>query len=147
MPPTTSGYSGTPLAKKLGIKAGNKILLHNTPQYYLTLFSDFPADTEELIELKPATADFIHIFCTTNDVVEAVVEKFKPILKKSAMMWVSWSKGSSAIPTELNRYFIREYMLDNGLVDVKVAAIDEDWSGLKFVYRLKDRQNHQILLT
>lgn len=54
-------------------------------------------------------------------------------------MWVSWPKGSSSSPTKLNRDFIREYMLDNGLVDVKVATIDEDWSGLKFVYRLKDR--------
>lgn len=82
MATTTSRYSVTPMAKKLGVKAGDKILLHNTPKHYLTLFSEFPADTEELIELKPATADFIHIFCTTNDEVEAVVEKFKPILKK-----------------------------------------------------------------
>ena len=134
-----SGYSTTPLAKKLGIKVGDKILLHSTPQHYLTLFSDFPAGTVELTEMKRETADFIHIFCTTNDQIESVAETYKPILKKSGMLWISWPKGSSAIPTELNRDFIREYMLDNGLVDVKVAAIDEDWSGLKFVYRLKDR--------
>ena len=135
----TSGYSATPLAKKLGIKAGDKILLQNTPRNYLALFSDFPAETEELIETKLETADFIHVFCTTTDEIEAAAAKYKPMLKKSGMLWISWPKGSSVIPTELNRDFIREYMLDNGLVDVKVAAIDEDWSGLKFVYRLKDR--------
>jgi hypothetical protein len=135
----TSGYSSTPLAKKLGIKAGAKILLHNQPENYLTLFTDFPADTAELTDIKSETADFIHIFCTSTDEIETAAEKYKPMLKKSGMMWISWPKGSSAISTNLNRDFIREYMLDNGLVDVKVAAIDEDWSGLKFVYRLKDR--------
>jgi hypothetical protein len=134
-----SGYSGTTLAKKLGIRAGARIFFHNTPEHYLTLFTDFPADTLALTELNPETADFIHVFCTTNTEIEAATVKFMPILKKSGMMWISWPKGSSAIPTELNRDYIREYMLNNGLVDVKVAAIDEDWSGLKFVYRLKDR--------
>ena len=135
----TSGYSGTPIAKKLGIKAGDKILFHNQPEHYLTLFSDFPADTEELTETKSETADFIHVFCTTTHEIEAAAENYKPLLKRSGMMWISWPKGSSAIPTNINRDFIREYMLDNGLVDVKVASIDEDWSGLKFVYRLKER--------
>ena len=135
----SSGYSGTPLAKKLGINEGAKIILYNTPEHYLALFSDFPANTEELFDIKSETADFIHVFCTTTDELGATVEKYKPTLKKSGMMWISWPKGSSAITNNLNRDFIREYMLENGLVDVKVAAIDEDWSGLKFVYRLKDR--------
>ena len=135
----TSGYSGTPLAKKLGIKAGDNILFQNTPEHYLQLFSDFPADTVVLTEINHQTADFIHIFCTTTEDLEVVAKKFKPALKKSGMLWISWPKGSSAIPTDLKRDFIREYLLDNGLVDVKVAAVDDDWSGLKFVYRLKDR--------
>ena len=71
--------------------------------------------------------------------IEEVAIRFKPALKKSGILWISWPKGSSMIKTNLKRDFIREYLLDNGLVDVKVAAIDEDWSGLKFVYRLKDR--------
>ena len=139
MPTEPSGYSGTPLAKKLGIKAEDKILLINTPDNYHQLFSDFPPDTEEVSDLKPEIVDFIHIFCTTHDNIETVTKKYKPVLKKAGMMWISWPKGSSTIPTELKRDFILEYLLDNGLVDVKVASIDEDWSGLKFVYRLKDR--------
>ena len=135
----TSGYSETPLARKLGIKEGNKILLHNIPQYYLKLFSDFPTGIVVLTETNNESADFIHIFCTTADELELAAKKYTPALKKSGMMWISWPKGSSAIPTDLKRDFIREYLLDNGLVDIKVAAIDEDWSGLKFVYRLKDR--------
>ena len=134
-----SGYSATPLAKKLGLKTGDSILLLNTPENYLKLFSDYPADTVTLTEVKPETADFIHIFCTTAKEIEMATIKYKPALKKNGMLWVSWPKGSSAIATDLKRDFIREYLLDNGLVDVKVAAIDEDWSGLKFVYRLKDR--------
>ena len=135
----TSGYSVTPLGRKLGIKPGDKILLVNQPDNYHQLFLDFPTDTEEITESKPKIADFMHIFCTTTKEIEAVAKKYKPLLKKSGMLWISWPKGSSAIPTELKRDFIREYLLANGLVDVKVAAIDENWSGLKFVYRLKDR--------
>ena len=135
----TTGYSGTPLAKKLGIKEGNSMLLHNTPKNYQKLFTDFPQNTKVFEQFKVETADFIHVFCTLKEELEEVVVKYKPCLKKNGMLWISWSKGSSAIPNNLNREFIREYMLDNGLVDVKVAAIDEDWSGLKFVSRLKDR--------
>jgi hypothetical protein len=135
----TAVYSGTPLARKLGVKSGDKILLHNTPKNYFQLFVEVPPDTKEVNGSISESADFIHVFCTSSDQLEAVVEKLKPALAKNGMLWISWPKGSSAIPNNLTREFIREYLLDNGLVDVKVAAIDEDWSGLKFVYRLKDR--------
>ena len=134
-----SGYSGTPLARKLGIKEGYKILLHNVPKNYLGLISEWPEDIVFIRDYASETADFIHAFCTSHNELQEVLKKLKPSIKKSGMLWISWPKGSSAISTELNRDFIREYMLDNGLVDVKVAANDEDWSGLKFVYRLKDR--------
>lgn len=135
-----SGYSGTPLAKKLGIKTGHCYLLCNTPKHYFDLFDDFPIETKQLKTNDPETADFIHIFCTTEKELFNYVHKHKPALKKTGMMWISWPKGSSKINTELKREPIRDFLLSTGLVDVKVAAIDSDWSGLKFVYRLKDRK-------
>ena len=134
-----SGYSGTPLAKKLGMKEGFGIILYNQPEHYFDLFADLPENISVLKEGRAEEADFIHVFCTSFQELEEAVKKYKSSLKMNGMLWVSWPKGSSKIPTELKRDPIREYLLSIGLVDVKVAAIDEDWSGLKFVYRLRDR--------
>ena len=90
-------------------------------------------------KVQSEKADFIHLFCTTFKELIKVVPKYKSTLKKNGLMWISWPKGSSAIPTDLKRDPIREYLIEIGLVDVEVAAVDEDWSGLKFVYRKKDR--------
>ncbi len=133
------GYSGTPLAKKLGIKNGNTVLLYNPPKNYFDLFSDLPENLIHKTTLKTESADFIHVFCLTFNELHKVADRYKKALKKSGMLWVSWPKGSSKIATDLKREPIREHLIGIGLVDVKVAAIDEDWSGLKFVYRLKDR--------
>lgn len=134
----TAGYSGTPLGKKLGIKDEYVVLLVNEPSYYLKLFVDLP---EVQFVKSPATTsvDFIHLFSTSKEDFEKESKVLKPLLKKEGMLWVSWPKGSSKIETDLSRDYIREYVLAIGLVDVKVCAVDEDWSGLKFVYRLKDR--------
>jgi len=135
----THGYSKTPLARKLGIKQGYEIVLVNEPSHYDALFSDFPKEVTKVENPKKESIDFIHLFCTTKKELETLPTKFKPLLKKTGMLWVSWPKGSSKIKTEINREAIREYILSIGLVDIKVAAIDADWSGLKFVYRLVDR--------
>ncbi len=135
-----SGYSGTPLARKLGIKEGFTIFLHSPPEHYWSLFSDLPNGLQILDELpKDGDVHFIHLFVTTWEELISISEKYKSALKKDGLMWVSWPKGKSSIPTDLKRDPIREHLLDIGLVDVKVAAVDEDWSGLKFVYRKKDR--------
>lgn len=134
-----AGYSGTPLAKKLGIKEGYTLLLYNQPEHYFDLFVDLPNDLQIVEEIIPESTDFIHIFCTTIEELEHHSKKYKIALKKEGLLWVSWPKGASSIPTNLKREPIREHLLSIGLVDVKVAAIDNDWSGLKFVYRLKDR--------
>lgn len=135
-----SGYSKTPLAKKLGIKEGFNLFLHNAPEHYWSLFSDLP---DNLTVIKALTSDdpvdFIHVFCTHWDDLIAVAPECKAALKKDGLMWISWPKGKSSIPSDLKRDPIREYLINLGLVDVKVAAVDEDWSGLKFVYRKKDR--------
>ena len=135
----TSGYSGTPLAKKLGIKEGNTILLVNEPKHYFSLFADFPK-VNRVVEPSQETVDFIHFFETSNTRFENDILEVIPFLKKTGMLWVSWPKGKSKIETDLNRDIIRIYLLNNGLVDVKVCAVDEDWSGLKFMYRVKDRK-------
>jgi len=135
----TTGYSGTPLVRKLGIKEGYHVLFVNEPPHYKKLLIDCP-------EIYPSekgnleTIDFIHLFCTEIVVFEEASLRLKPLLKKNGTLWVSWPKGSSKIKTDLSRDYIRTFLLKNGLVDVKVCAIDADWSGLKFVYRVKDRK-------
>ncbi|MFK7971130.1 MAG: DUF3052 domain-containing protein [Bacteroidia bacterium] len=129
----------TSLTKKLGIKSGYSILLHDEPVHYFELFVDFPEDVLVLDKIAPETADFIHLFFTTKEAMVREVPRYKKALKKDGLMWVSWPKGASKMETDLKREPVRDYLLGIGLVDVKVAAIDEDWSGLKFVYRVKDR--------
>ena len=135
------GYSATPLAKKLGIKDGFTLLLINAPDHYKSRFADFPLNTKEAKRPRTETVDFIHVFCTSEKDFKKYLPKVKPALKKDGMMWVSWPKGASKIETNINRETVRDYMLSEiGLVDIKVAAIDADWSGLKFVYRKVDRK-------
>jgi len=128
-----AGYSGTPLAKKLGIKEGFSIILYNQPEYYFKLFTDMPKNLEQLEKDQLQDVDFIHLFCTSFEELKTVSERYKPRLKPNGLLWISWPKGTSGIKTDLKRDTIREYMLFIGLVDVKVAAIDNEWSGLKFV--------------
>ncbi|WP_422861294.1 DUF3052 domain-containing protein [Flagellimonas sp. W118] len=134
-----AGYSGTPLAKKLGIKEGFSIMLYNPPKHYFSLFEDFPKDVVILDDSSENSVDFIHIFVTTLQELQEIAGHYKPFLKMDGALWLSWPKGASSIPTNLKREPVREHLISIGLVDVKVAAVDQDWSGLKFVYRLKDR--------
>lgn len=135
---STSGYSGVPLIKKLEIKDGFQVYLVNTPQNYSDLLPDLP-EINLIKNPQKDSADFVHLFCTTTHEFEEQSLKLKPLLKTTGMLWVSWPKGSSKIETDLSRDQIRDFLLINGLVDIKVCAVDADWSGLKFVYRLKDR--------
>ena len=134
-----SGYSSTPLVKKLGLKEGFSCYIDNPPKHYLDWLGTLDLNLKINIALKNKSVDFIHAFCTTEKELEHIVKDLIPSLKFDGMLWISWPKGTSKIKTELKREPIREFLLANGLVDVKVAAIDDDWSGLKFVYRLKDR--------
>lgn len=134
------GYSGTPLAKKLGIKDGFTLFLVNVPNHYKSLFIDIPVNTKEVKRPKLESVDFVHVFCTVEKDFKKYLPKVKAALKKDGMIWVSWPKGTSKIATNINREAVRDYMLSQiGLVDIKVASIDADWSGLKFVYRKDDR--------
>jgi len=136
----TAGYSKTPLFKKLGIKEGFLIQVYNTPKKYLDFFHEFPEGVEIAnSDQEKESVDFIHIFATTEVALSEAFSLARPTLKKNGILWISWPKKSSKIPSEIDKNFVRNYGLENGLVDVKVAAVDNDWSGHKFVYRVKDR--------
>ena len=127
------------LKDKLGIKESQTILLINQPEDYFQKLGELPQGLHYTKGAKIDSIDFIHIFVKTKNQLIKLAIKYKDSLKKSGMLWISWPKGKSKIPTDLNRDWIREYMIETGLVDVKILAIDDDWSALKFVYRLKDR--------
>lgn len=134
-----AGYSGTPLQKKLGIKAGMQISDLHIPPAYWDLISPLPDGVQVIEAPKKGAIDFVHIFTKEKKVFEKEFVRSRELLKKDGMLWISWPKKSSKVVTDLDENLIREFGLKNGLVDVKVCAVDEIWSGLKFVYRLKDR--------
>jgi hypothetical protein len=132
-----AGYSGTPLVKKLGIKPGSNIALLNAPTDYASEL-DLPEDvTINSRSGKPL--DFAQLFVQNEKDLKAKFSKYAKRLNASGMIWVSWPKKSSRVSTDLSENIVREVGLTAGLVDVKICAVNEVWSGLKFVYRLKDR--------
>jgi hypothetical protein len=134
----TAGYSGTPLAKKLGIKEGFSVILFHQPEYYFSLFTDFPPNVEFVD--NGSKVDLIHYFTTEEEKLLGDINKLKKRIKLNGMIWISWPKKSSKVVTDINEDVIRKAALKNGLVDVKVCAVDEIWSGLKLVIPLKDRK-------
>jgi hypothetical protein len=133
-----AGYSGTPLISKLGIKPGMKILLICPPADYYSLIG---TDIRDQLAGKNETPDLIHLFVKTNKAYESAIKKLKPVCKKnpSLTIWVSWYKKSAKIPTDITEDVIRNYALKNDLVDVKVCAVSDEWSGLKLVVPLSKR--------
>jgi len=134
-----AGYSKRSLAVKLGIKAGVTAVVLNEPGSYAALLGKLPAGARVTSALKESS-EFIHFFAREKAVLEAMFPLLKKSLAPHGMVWISWPKGGSGVATDLGEHFVRETGLKNGLVDVKVCAVDETWSGLKFVYRVKDRK-------
>ncbi|MBK7871521.1 MAG: DUF3052 family protein [Saprospiraceae bacterium] len=133
-----SGYSGTPLIKKLGIKTGFKVQFIHPPAYYLDLLGELPPDVL-IVEENMEALDFIHLFVKSVAELEAQLPILKDQIVKNGTIWVSWYKKSAKIPTDVNEDIIRDTALALGLVDVKVCAVDEQWSGLKLVWRKENR--------
>jgi hypothetical protein len=133
-----AGYSGTPLLKKLGIKPETKVWLVNHPNDY---FKWLEADINDQVCKKNELPDFIHLFVTSTKEYENQMKKLKPVYKKNTaiMIWGSWYKKAAGIPTDVTEDVIRNYALKNDLVDVKVCAVSEQWSGLKLVVPLAKR--------
>ena len=133
-----AGYSKRSLADKLGLKAGQRGGFFRAPEGYLERLGPLPPGFV-VVEAPGDSLDFIQFFTTSRSELAGEFPALKAALSRQGTLWISWPKGSSRIPKDLNENMVRETGLVNGLVDVKVIAIDEDWSGLKFVYRLKDR--------
>jgi hypothetical protein len=134
----TAGYSGTPLAKKLGIKEGFHISLVNAPEYYMELFTDLPGNLY-FNDKKNDKIDFIHFFTKSKDEYEALLSDLRDRIKPNGMIWISWPKKASKVVTDITEDIIRNFALRSGLVDIKVCAVDDTWSGLKLVIPVKDR--------
>ncbi|MBI3561818.1 MAG: DUF3052 family protein [Gammaproteobacteria bacterium] len=134
-----AGYSGTPLVKKLGIKAGQIIFLANAPDEYLTLVTPIPQGTRFTSRLSSHT-DMVHVFSTTKQHLSKVLHSSLPKLKQDGAIWVSWPKKSANVPTDITEDTVRELAFPLGLVDIKVCAVDALWSGLKLVIRKELRK-------
>ena len=127
-----------PLYKKLGLKAGLKTFIDNAPDHYEDLLEPLPEGVVLGTELEE-NLDFVHFFAHERAELEQAFPVIKAHLKPAGSFWVSWPKGSSSLNTDLSGGVVREIGLRFGLVDVKVCAVDKDWSALKFMYRTKDR--------
>uniref|UniRef100_UPI004047BF7C DUF3052 family protein n=1 Tax=Roseivirga sp. TaxID=1964215 RepID=UPI004047BF7C len=135
----TAGYSKTPLARKLGIKEGSTIKLVNQPENYFELFENFP---ENLIfeSRKKIKKDLIHYFTKNSSELMDNIVSLRNEIKENGVIWISWPKKASKVPTDITEDTVRGLALKNGLVDIKVCAVDEIWSGLKLVIPVKDRK-------
>ena len=128
-----AGYSGTPLAKKLGIQPGSTILLDGAP-------NDYPSRDAKVARSLSDKVDSIHIFTKSAAELQAKLTKLRDRIRPDAIVWVSWPKKSSKVPTDITEDTIREIALPMGFVDIKVCAVDEVWSGLKLVIRRELRR-------
>ena len=140
-----AGYSDRSLVDKLGLKPGAHALILDAPQDYASTLGALPesariewcASTDGLPDHE---LDFIQVFLRSQDELAALVPRLKSVLEDAGMLWISWPKKSSKVPTDVTEDRVREVALASGLVDVKVCAVDEVWSGLKLVRRLADRK-------
>ncbi len=135
-----SEYSGSSLVKMLGIKPDTKILLAGIDSAVYRLFFESTLPNVINEPMNPSEINFIHFFLHDTNNLKDIISLAKENLVKNGQLWISWPKKTSKLYVDLDESIIREAGLDVGLVDVKVCSISPDWSGLKFVYRLKDRQ-------
>lgn len=135
--------SSTPLERKLGLKPGMQFCVLQANTAYMEWVKSLVPHIEPLFDLPDKQVDIIHIFCLNQHLLEQHFLPAKERMRPDSILWISWPKKASKIESDLNRELVRDYGLANGLVDVKVASIDEHWSALKFVFRLKDRPANQ----
>ena len=128
------GYSGTPLVKKLGIRDGSRLFLSGAPKNYLELVAPLP-ERMLLVPRIDSRTDIVHIFSTRRAGLARALRATLAKMKEDGAIWVSWPKKSSRVPTDITEDVIRDVALPMGLVDIKVCAVDDVWSGLKLVVR------------
>jgi hypothetical protein len=129
-----SGYSGTPLAHKLGIRAGARVHPVQAPRNYRQLLAPLPADVRTVARIDAAT-DIIHVFALQQAELARTLQRALAAMRPDAVIWVSWPKKAAGVATDVTEDVIRTLALPLGLVDIKVCAVDETWSGLKLVIR------------
>ena len=134
----SAGYSGTPLAKKLSLKAGQRAWFENMPKTVRAEIAPEELGLEMLVAPE-APIDAAHVFVRERAALEEAIARLLPLLAPAGFLWVSWPKRASKVPTDITEDVIREVALPTGLVDVKVCAVDETWSGLKLMIR-RDRR-------
>jgi hypothetical protein len=133
-----AGYSGTPLAKKLGIKPGSKLYTVAAPGHYDELLAPLPEGVQRVRKIDDA--DVAHFFLTARASMEKDLRAAVPKMQQDAAIWISWPKKAAKVATDITEDTVREVALPLGLVDIKVCAVDETWSGLKLVIRKALRQ-------
>jgi DUF3052 family protein len=136
-----AGYSGTPLPKKLGIKERTRVALLDVPAEVQAELKEALASCELVSDRR--ALDFVFLFCQKRSELTKEFSRMAKRLAPAGVLWVAWPKKTSGVPTDLNENEVRRIGLQAGLVDVKVCAVDEVWSGLKFVIRVKDRASRR----
>jgi hypothetical protein len=136
--PRPGGYSGTPLVRKLGISPGARLALIGAPEGFDATLGELPPDVAVRRQLR-GPLDVIVAFHRRSAELERGLPRLRDALDAAGGLWIAWPKRSSAVATDVTETLVRELGLAAGLVDNKVCAIDEVWSGLRFVYRLRDR--------
>ena len=138
-PLTGAGYSGTPLVRKLGVAPGMRVHYAHPPEHLDALVGELP-DAVRVLKRPAAGLDLALLFVTTRVALVRGLQTLQPKLDPAGMIWVAWPKKASKVPTDITEDVVREVALPRGLVDVKVCAIDEVWSGLKLVIRRELRR-------
>jgi hypothetical protein len=133
-----SGYSGTPLPRKLGIRPNARLYLEGAPADYHRLVAPLPAGVQFVPRIDAAT-DLVHLFATRRALLERALSAARRTMRPDAVIWISWPKKTAALKSDVSEDVIRELALPLGLVDIKVCAIDDTWSGLKLMLRRSER--------
>jgi len=134
MKPKPAGYSGTPLAKKLGIVEGVSVVAKNAPENYYKLLEPIPPGVRFEQKISRAT-DIVHLFTSRRTELKKHLESLRRTVRSDSAVWASWPKRAAKVPTDITEDTIRELALPLGFVDIKVCAVSEIWSGLKLVIR------------
>ena len=134
-----AGYSKTPLAQKLGIKAGAKVVALGAPANYRRWLAPLP-EKVSFSDKAVGGSDFVHLFVTGRRTLEKELKRLRRLLADAGVLWISWPKKASGVATDITEDVIREVCLPLGFVDIKVCAVDETWSGLKLMIRKENRR-------
>ena len=137
-----ASYSGKPLSQKLGLKPGFRIFADGAPSDYRKIVGEWP-EGASIVARAAAPLDVVHVFAAKAEGLAAKLTRYRKLVAPDGMIWVSWPNKASGVATDLSDVVVRDLALPLGYVDIKVCAIDETWSGLKFVIQKRQRESRQ----